>query len=230
MFGRNKPVIFDPYGRSRHRSGLPRWFWLLAAGIAAGAGGVIYLQERVLPPRLSPTESAQLRQAYGEADAERQRLRTELASARQQLEAALAEKTKLNTDLGTSRSATEDLKADIASLVAALPPDPRDNGVEVRAGRFSTNGRALDYDVVLTRERSANKPFNAVMQLVVAGEGGKGGASTVNAKPVPVTIRGHEIVRGRIELPEGFKPQQTTVQVLEREAGKPLGMRVLLVK
>jgi hypothetical protein len=45
-----------------------------------------------------------------------------------------------------------------------------------------------------------------------------------------VSIRGHEIVRGRIELPEGFKPQQTTVQVLEREAGRSLGMRVLLVK
>ncbi len=229
MFGRHKPVVFDPYGRSRKSSGLPRWFWLLTAGIAAGAGGVIYLQERVLPPRLSPTESAQLRQSYGEADAERQRLRTELAATKQQLETALADKTRLNSELGASRSATEDLKADIASLVAALPPDPRDNGVEVRAGRFSANGRALDYDVVLTRERSANKPFNAVLQMVVAGEGAKG-ASTVNAKPVPVSIRGHEIVRGRIDLPEGFKPQQTTVQVLEREAGKSLGMRVLLVK
>ena len=230
MFGRHKPVIFDPYGRSRRRSGLPSWFWLLLAGAVAGAGGVVYLQERVLPPRLSSSESAQLRQAYGEADAERQRLRTELAATKQQLEAAQAEKTKLSADLGASRSATDDLKADIASLVSALPPDPRDNGVEVRAGRFSTNGRSLDYDVVLTRERSTTKPFNAVLQMVVAGEGAKGGASTVNAKPVPVSIRGHEIVRGRIELPEGFKPQQTTVQVLEREAGKSLGMRVLLVK
>lgn len=230
MLGRHKPVVFDPYGRSRQRSGLPRWFWLLTAGIVAGAGGVIYLQERVLPPRLSTTESAQLRQAYGEADAERQRLRTELASTKQQLDAALADKSRLSADLGASRNATEDLKADIASLVAALPPDPRDNGVEVRAGRFSANGRALDYDVVLTRERSASKPFNGVMQLVVAGEGAKGGASTFNAKPVAVSIRGHEIVRGRIDLPEGFKPQQTTVQVLEREAGKSLGMRVLLVK
>jgi hypothetical protein len=83
---------------------------------------------------------------------------------KQQLEAALAEKTKLGADLTSSRGATEDLKADIASLVAALPPDPRDNGVEVRAGRFSANGRTLDYDVVLTRERSATKPFNAVLQ------------------------------------------------------------------
>ncbi|MGM9487353.1 hypothetical protein [Ideonella sp. YS5] len=229
MFGRNKPVIFDPYGRSRRRSGLPSWFWLLLVGAVAGAGGVVYLQERVLPPRLSPTESSQLRQAYGEADEERQRLRAEMATAKQQLEAALAEKTKLSADLTSSRGATEDLKADIASLVAALPPDPRDNGVEVRAGRFSANGRTLDYDVVLTRERSGTKPFNAVLQMVVSGEGAKG-ASTVNAKPVPVSIRGHEIVRGRIDLPEGFKPQQTTVQVLEREAGKSLGMRVLLVK
>jgi hypothetical protein len=184
----------------------------------------------VLPPRLSQDESAALRARFDEADAERLRLRTELADAKQRLDAALADKTKLTAELAANRSATDDLKADVASLVATLPPDPRDNGVEVRAGRFSANGSTLDYDVVLTRERSAAKPFSGVLQLVVAGDPARGGASSFNVKPVPVSIRGHEIVRGRIELPEGFKPRQTTVQVLDREAGKSLGMRVLLVK
>jgi hypothetical protein len=230
MFGSNKPVLFDPYGSQRKRRGLPSWLWLLLIGTLAGATGVIYLQERVLPRRLSQTESADLRRAYDEADAERKRLRAELEGTKQQLGAALAEKTKLGTELSASRSATDDLRADIASLVATLPPDPRDNGVEVRAGRFSADGNALDYDVVLTRDRTGAKPFTGVLQLVVAGEAARGGASTVNAKPVPVSIRGHEIVRGRVPLPEGFKPLQTTVQVLDREAGKPLGMRVMLVR
>jgi hypothetical protein len=230
MFGQNKPVVFDPYGGRRARRGLPSWFWLLLVGTLAGATGVVYLQERVLPPRLSQADSAALRHAYDEADAERQRLRGELATARQRLDAALADKTRLDAELTASRKATEDLRADVGSLVATLPPDPRDNGVEVRAGRFNAEGNVLDYDVVLTRERSTTKPFNAVMQITVAGDAARGGAGTVNAKPVPVSIRGHEIVRGRIELPEGFKPRQTTVQVLDREAGKALGMRVLLVK
>lgn len=231
MFGRNKPVVFDPYGHHRRaRRGLPSWLWLLLTGALAGVTGVLYLQEKLLPPRLSPDDSAALRSRYDEADAERLRLRAELADTAKRLEAALADKQKLGAELSESRSTADDLKADVASLVATLPPDPRDNGVEVRAGRFSASGKTLDYDVVLTRERSAAKPFNAVLQLVVAGEAAKGGANTVNAKPVPVSIRGHEIVRGRIELPEGFKPRQTTVQVLDREAGKSLGMRVLLVK
>ncbi|HJV69952.1 hypothetical protein [Ideonella sp.] len=230
MLGRNKPVVFDPYGRRRTRRGLPSWFWLLLIGTLAGVTGVLYLQERVLPPRLSQDDSAALRSRFDEADAERLRLRSELADTKQRLDAALADKTRLTAELAANRSTTDDLKADVASLVATLPPDPRDNGVEVRAGRFSASGSTLDYDVVLTRERSAAKPFTGVMQLVVAGDPARGGSSSFSAKPVPVSIRGHEIVRGRIELPDGFKPRQTTVQVLDREAGKSLGMRVLLVK
>jgi hypothetical protein len=37
-------------------------------------------------------------------------------------------------------------------------------------------------------------------------------------------------VRGSQALPDGFKPRETTIQVLDRVAGKPLGMRVMLVK
>jgi len=230
MLGRNKPVVFDPYGRRRTRRGLPSWLWLLLIGTLAGVTGVLYLQERVLPPRLSQEASAALRTRLEEADAERLRLRAELADAKQRLDAAVADKTRLSAELTASRSAADDLRADVTSLVATLPPDPRDNGVEVRAGRFSASGSTLEYDVVLTRERSAAKPFTGVMQLVVAGEPGRGGSGNFSAKPVPVSIRGHEIVRGRIQLPDGFKPLQTTVQVLDREAGKSLGMRVLLVK
>ena len=46
MLGSSKPVVFDPYGGRRKRRGVPRWLVLLLLGIAAGAGGVIYVQER----------------------------------------------------------------------------------------------------------------------------------------------------------------------------------------
>jgi len=40
MFGKNKPVVFERYGRRRSRWRLPRWLLLLLAGIAIGAEGV----------------------------------------------------------------------------------------------------------------------------------------------------------------------------------------------
>lgn len=230
MFGRNKPVVFDRYARQRSRWRMPRWLVLLLVGTTAGAGGVIYLQEKHLPPRLSQSESAALRSAFDKADSERLRLQAELAEAQKQLKAALADKQSLSGELATIKAAAQDLRADVASLVDALPPDPRDNGIEVRAGRFEASGNSLAYDVVLTRARSGSKPMTGVLQLTVAGDSAQGGPNTVSPKAVPVSIGHHEIVRGTVALPAGFKPRQTTVQVLDREAGRSLGMRVMLVK
>jgi len=65
---------------------------------------------------------------------------------------------------------------------------------------------------------------------VVGGESERGAQTTVALKPIALSIGSHEIVRGSAPLPDGFRPRQTTVQVLDRVAGKPLGMRVMLVK
>lgn len=230
MFGRSKPVVFEPYGRRRSGWRMPRWLLLLLTGTVAGAGGVIYLQERVLPPRLSSAESASLREAYGEADGERRRLQAELAATKQRLDAVQATSQAQAAELGGGRALVQGLRADIASLVEALPPDPRDtNAVAVRAGRFNASGNTLAYDLVLTRTRAGAKPLAGVLQLSVSGEPAGNGPATVNAKPLPLSIASHEVMHGSIALPEGFKPRQATVQVLDREAGKALGMRVLLV-
>src|SRR5438270_716687 len=39
MFGRSKPIVFDPYGRRRRGLRVPRWLVLLLLGGALGAGG-----------------------------------------------------------------------------------------------------------------------------------------------------------------------------------------------
>lgn len=231
MFGRSKPVVFDPYRGRRQSRRVPSWLVLLLAGVATGAGGLFFLQERYLPPRLSPAESAALRSAHEAADAEARRLQAELTTALQQRDAALADSKRHEAALAQAQSAATDLRADMASLVATLPPDPRDNRVEVRAARFEAAGGKLDYDVVLTRARAgAGKPLAGVLQLSVAGESGRGGPATVTPDPVSVSIGSHEVVRGQVTLPEGFKPEQTTVRVLDRAGGSPMGMRVMLVK
>ena len=230
MFGRSRPVIFEPYGKRRSRRSIPRWLVLLLSGIAIGAGGLVLVQERYLRPRLSADASAQLRASFEQADAERLRLKSELGDTAKRLEAALNDKTRLADELSASRATTEHLRELASAVVASLPPDPRGGAVEVRAARFTAERGALAYDVVLTRERAGGKPLTGVMQFVVTGASARGADSTATLPPVPVSVANYESVRGSVPLPDGFKPRQTTINVLDRVGGKLLGRRVINVK
>ena len=230
MFASSKPVPFNPYGRRRTRWRLPRWAVLLLAGTAIGAGAVVYVQERHLPPRLSVSESTQLTSAFTQADAERSQLKSSLADTDHRLAAALAEKKALVDELADTRAKAERLRDDLALAVNALPADPRGGSVEVRAGRFTTQGGAMQYELVLTRERASAKALPGVLQLVVAGQSARGVETSVVLKPVALSLGSMAVVRGSLPLPDGFKPRQTTVQVLDKPAGRSLGMRVLAVR
>ncbi len=230
MFGSSKPVVFERYGRRRSRWRLPRWLLLLVLGLAAGAAAVLFVQQRYLPPRLSAQESTALRTAYAQADTERKDLREQLARTRQELEASQAAKRKQDEELAAPRAVAARLRDDMAALVAALPPDPRGGAVEVRAARFEAKGGALAYDLVFTRAREASNPLAALVKMNVAGQSAKGTETAVALAPVEASIGAQALVRGSLPLPEGFKPRQVTVQVVERAGGKPLGMRVLAVK
>ena len=222
--------MFDSLGSRRARRRIPGWLLLLLAGLLAGGASVLMVQEHYLPPRLTAGESAALRQSFEQADGQRQRLQAELAQAQQRLQAALAEKNRLTDELSVSRAQAERWRDDLAAVVEALPPDPRGGSVEVRAGQFSARGSTLDYQVVLAREGKSRQPLSGVMQLTVAGESARGAPTTLALKPIALSLGSHEVMRGSLQLPEGFKPRQTTVQVLDRAAGKPLGMRVILVR
>lgn len=230
MFGRTpRPVVIN-YGRQRSRWRMPRWLVLLALGTALGVGGVLFVQERYLPPRLSAAESVQLRSAFERADGARQDLQAQLSDTAQRLQAALADKQRQDAELAAPRAAAQRLRDELGAVIGTLPPDPRGGTVAVRSGRFAAQGGALAYDLVLTREREGAKPMASTVQLSVLGANARGTEVSVDLKPVEVSIAGHEVVRGRQALPEGFKPRQATVQVIERPSGKPLGMRVLLVQ
>ena len=228
MFGRRQPVLFNSYG-SRRRRKVPRWLVLMLVGLLIGAAGVILVQERYLPPRLSAAASTELRDSFERADAERVRLQRELAETTKKLDSALAERKTLAADLGTSNETAKRLREEVTALVASLPPDPRNGPVAIRAARFAVDGGALAYDVVLSRERANGKPLGGVMQLVVSGQTGKGGEERIALEPVPISVGAYDSVRGSAPLPQGFRPQRTTVQVLDRVGGKLLGMRVMYV-
>lgn len=229
MFGQARPVVFDPYRRQRSRGRPPKWLVLLLTGIALGVAGVIVVEQRYLPPRLSYEESTELREAFDKAEAERVRLKAELDATSKRLTDALASDKKRADELLASRGAVDGLRSSVATLVAALPPDPRGGDIEVRAGRFVANAGQLVYDIVLTRPGAATRPLDSVMQLIVSGAA-QGRESTVTLPPVALKIAGHEVLRGSAKLPDGFTPKQTTVQLLDRAGGRSLGMRVMLVK
>lgn len=230
MLGQFKPVAFNPYGRRRSERRVPRWLVLLLTGIAAGAGAVVLVQERYLPPRLSASESSSLRAAFDHAQAERSRLDKELNDTTRRLDAALAEKKGIADELAANKQAVERLRDNLNFLAAALPPDPRGGVVQIRAARFSAEDGKLRYDAVLSRERAGTKPLSGVMQIVVAGSGKRGPETTVKLQPVAITMGSVESVRGGLPLPEGFDPRQATIHVLDRPDGKLLGMRVMNVK
>ncbi len=228
MWGKNKPVVLS-YGRARSRWSLPSWLVLLILGAALGVAGVLYVQEKHLPPRLSVSASAELRSAFEQADAERRQLRADLDATTAKLQTAQSEAKKLADDLAAGRSGTEKLRQDIDFMVDALPPDPRGGTVEVRAGRLQRKGATLAYEVALTRS-GASRPMNAVLQIAVSGLGASGAESRVVGKPVPVAVGAYEVARGTLSLPDGFRASQATISVLDRPDGRQLGMRVLYVK
>jgi hypothetical protein len=98
--------------------------------------------------------------------------------------------------------------------------------VAVRAARFEVQGNALAYNVVLSRERAGRNPFSGVMQFVVAGASGRADDKVALA-PMPVSVGLYDTLRGSLPLPQGFKPRQATIQVLDKVGGKVMGLRVM---
>ena len=230
MFGSRKAIVFDPY-RGRRRRKVPTWLLLLVLGFGLGIAAVVTAQQKLLPPRLTATDSQALRESAATANADRERLQRERDSLQQQLDKATVEARQRETALTAAQDTAERARADLATLLATLPPDPRaaQNTVEVRVGRFTARRGGLDYQVVLTR-RKASKPLAGVMQMIVAGSSASGKPTTLTMEPVVLSVEGHEIVSGSLTLPDDFTPRQTTVQVLDGPAGRSLGMRVLNVE
>jgi hypothetical protein len=230
MFGSSKPVVLDRYGHRRSRLRVPRWLVLLLLGITAGAGGLLYLQENHLPKRLSAQASTELRDAFEQADAERTKLKADLADVTKRLDVALTEAKTATTELAASRQTVERLRAGLDFVAAALPPDPRGGSVAVRGGDVSVRGGKLEWELVLSRAAApGSAPLAGVLQLAVSGQTARDVEGRVALAPVPLKLGAHEVLRGSAALPEGFRPRQTTIQVLDRPGGSQLGMRVLLV-
>jgi hypothetical protein len=230
MTAQFKPVAFDPYRKQRPGWRPPRWLVLLLIGASIGASGVILVQEQLLAPRLSASESASLRTSLEHAERDRERLRADLAATTGKLEATLADNKAVAGELAADRERTKNSRADFDFLVASLPPDPRGGTIEVRAARLTKQRGTLEYEVLLTRAKPGAQPLAGVMQFVVAGVAAAGSERHITLEPIKVSVGSHQSLRGSLALPDSFTPRQTTINLLDRVGGKPLGMRVMYVQ
>lgn len=230
MFRRSRELSFSRYEQRRRPWGLPRWLWLLLAGAALGAAAVLYVQQALLPPRLTPAASRQLTQTYASAEAERLRLAQAQLQLKAQLAAATEAQQRQAAELAASRASVEGLRRELAVLVDAFPPDPRPGVVAVRAMRFVDAGNTLAYDLALSRDGAQGQPLAAVMQMVVTGQGAAPGETALTLPPVPVSLGAQAVLRGTHTLPAGFRPRQAAVHILGGPGGRLLGMRVGLVR
>lgn len=229
MFGRSKPVVFDPYRHRRRRAGLPGWLWVLLIGLATGAGGVIVAQQRWLPERLSAAESSRLRTAHGQAEAERARLAAVLETTTTERDELRRSVQALTADRDRLAERSQGIDAEIAFAVDALAPDPRAGEVQVRAWDLRARPGSLQYLLALTHGAPGARPMDAVLQLVAEGRGPGGVERRFELQPVPLTLPARGVARGAVPLPTGFAPATVTVRVLSREGGRTLGMRIVRV-
>ncbi|MBN9427309.1 MAG: hypothetical protein J0H09_12460 [Burkholderiales bacterium] len=227
LFRRKGPLVFEPYSYRRRRSwSVPRWLLWLLSGIAIGAGGLYYVQQEYLPPRLSTEDSVRLQGSVSALEQRTAQLQAALDKAEADGKAVRGETARLHTELDAARQAVARLEKDLALFDEVLPPDPRDSPIGVRAAKFANDAGQLGYHVLLTRERKGGKAFRGQLEFVVAGERG-GREQTVTLNPVELSFADYQHVKGSLPLPAGFLARQVTVRVLDRAGGTQQGMRVI---
>lgn len=226
----SKPVAYYSSSRRRHRFRPPRWLVLLLVGTGLGVGGVILVQERYLPPRISVAAGEQLRNSLDSSEAARIKQAADLAETSRRLAASLDERKRLADELADSRAAAGRFQEDLKAIVSTLPPDPRGGVVEIRAGRFVTTGTSLSYTVVLSRGRTTEAALPVSVQYVVSGDAVRGTSTVFTPAAQAASVGSSSIQHGTIALPDGLRPRQVTIRILDRNGDKSLGMRVLEVK
>lgn len=227
MFGRSKPKAFKPYalGASRPRRRVPRWLIWLFLGMVIGAGGLLYVQQELMPQRLSVQASEQLTRQASELGTSLAQTRTELEQARQSLAAQQAKSDDLAGRLSLAQAELAPLQEDLALLQQVLPADPRGGDLQIRAGRFFNESGKLAYHLVLTREDVAS-PFKGTVQFAVEGRYPNGRSATVELDPIQLDLDDYRNFQGQVALPDGMHASQITTRVLNGD-GRLQAMRII---
>jgi hypothetical protein len=216
MFGRSKPTVFKPvpYLSQRQSRRVPSWLLFTGLGAAVGSAGLWYAQENYLPPRLSLSETLEVRRNLEAAVTEREKLRVDLAATSSKLKVAQEHDKKAQTDLALALQATDRLQKNLTQLVSALPSDPRGGVVGIRMASFTHAAGQLSHQIILTRAAQLTDTFKGSVQLVVTGQRSAGRDEVLTLSPIVLAMDTVQQVAGSQALPIGFVPREVSVRVL----------------
>jgi len=235
LFSRNKPAVFRPaHFRPSHglrrRRGVPRWLLVLLAGVALGAGGVLFVAASYGPARLSVAESEQMYRSLNAATLENQRLQEQLGQAEQLRQQAQTQTAANQLELEAMRTKLAAQQADILALVARLPPDPRGTSPGIPAATFRNLDNRLDYQVLIVQNEQAASNFTGKMTLIVEGSYPGGRTATLDLPAVDVSIGRYGFVNGQAPLPATFTARQATIRLTQGAQSRSAATRTLLVR
>jgi len=229
IFGGQRTVYLKSSGRGRRWS-VPAWVWVLSAGAALGAAGVLTWQQQG-PKRLTREESSVIHARAERAQSELAHAAKELSDTRRQLETAKTEGARALADLKTARKSVETLRQDLVLLGEALPPDPRGGEVGVRSARFQQDGGELAWSALLTREPGAARPVRGGIEITLYGTNAEGRPEMIRAEPAPLAFEGAFLkAQGQVAVKPGFTARQAMVRVVEAGSSKVLGTRTFNIR
>lgn len=233
LFGSSKRPAFrpTPYGYTRRSKGIPRWLVLMLAGIALGAGGVLFLQRSYSPPRLTAEQSEQLRMDLNSATLDKQRFQTEAKQLKEELDKSTQlaqEQAKKITQLQQDYT---QLESGVAGLLQAIPPDPRGTSPGIRAADIVNTDKQLSYNVLLIQDpkEGGTQAFDGQVKLIAAGHYSNGQTVYVDIATEPLHMMRYTEVKGEATLPDGFRARQLTIQITAANSDKIVATRTLRI-
>ncbi|CAM5781388.1 hypothetical protein [Castellaniella caeni] len=231
-FGSNRPTFKPtPYGYTRRSRGIPRWLLLLITGIVLGAGGVLFLQRSYGPQRLTVEQSEQLRMDLNTASLENQRLATESKTLHQGIKEAQGAQQDDAAKIEQLRKRAADMEAGVASLLAAIPPDPRGSNPGIRYTDMQIQPDGLHYQVLLIQEPAKDQTdvgnLRGEVKLVGIGSYPNGNTAYVSLGSQPLDMGRYVVVQGQTELPKAYRLRQVTVQVMAEGSDKIIATRTV---
>ncbi|MBV6273560.1 hypothetical protein KVP09_11670 [Alcaligenaceae bacterium CGII-47] len=233
LFGSSNRPAFKPtpYGYTRRRKGIPRWLVLMLAGIALGAGGVLFLQRSYGPPRLTAEQSEQLRMDLNSATLDKQRLQTETKQLKENLDQAtqsVAEQAEKITQLQQNYA---QLESGVSSLIQAIPADPRGANPGVRAAEITSTGQQLSYNVLLIQnpQEGGTQAFDGQVKLIASGSYRNGQNVHIDITTEPLHMMRYTDIQGEATLPDGFRVRQVTIQITPTDSDKVVSTRTIRV-
>ena len=222
-----------PYGYSRRSRGIPRWLLLLITGVVLGAGGVLFLQRSYGPQRLTVEQSEQLRTDLNTVNLENQRLSVESEKVKSQIKQAQQDQQEQAARAEQLRKQAADMQAGVASLIQAIPPDPRGSSPGIRGADISAHDGAVDYHVLLIQDlpdgQSEAPTLRGQVKLIAQGTYPNGNAAYIELATQALEMGRYTVVEGQADLPKAFRPRQVTIQVTGEGSDKILSTRTFRI-